>query len=355
MKTMMIKSEKNTNITDNSLDIMRILAAFFVMLLHYTGYCVNVFHIDSSLMQSIRVVTEHIPGVVIFFAISGFLTSRTCSRLSFKEFFFNRAVRILPPLYLCTIINACFIIVVAGVSFWNLLPWIIMQIFGVAFTPGFLSGFATGSINGALWTIFVQIQLYFLCAFVWKYLKKISNAKAALIFLASVALNIISKIIVLRFPIADKYLSRTFFPYFVWFYIGMVMYKNFSFVSEHARTISAISLLGWGSIVFTSISDFGYYTGIITSTLLSVIVIALSYSFGRFRVRFDFTYELFLYHWIVLNYFIHKELIQRLDPLLSLFGFLMVSGIISIIAHIVISRIIDFCSIKYQMAHEKKN
>ena len=39
---------------------------------------------------------------------------------------------------------------------------------GLAYTPSFLQAFAIESINGTLWALMVEIQLYVLVAVVWK-------------------------------------------------------------------------------------------------------------------------------------------------------------------------------------------
>ena len=66
-----------------------------------------------------------------------------------------------PELWACTIVNLTVVCLLAY-KFLNksILVWLGTQIFGIAYTPSCLKNFATGSVNGALWTIFTELQLY---------------------------------------------------------------------------------------------------------------------------------------------------------------------------------------------------
>ena len=55
--------------------------------------------------------------------------------------------------------------------------WLLTQIFGIAYTPSCLKDFATGSVNGALWTIFTELQLYIILGIVYNWIKKFDKKK----------------------------------------------------------------------------------------------------------------------------------------------------------------------------------
>lgn len=50
----------------------------------------------------------------------------------------------------------------------QMLRWGVVQGLGAAYTPEFLQSFATGSLNGTLWAIMVELQLYVLFLIFWK-------------------------------------------------------------------------------------------------------------------------------------------------------------------------------------------
>ena len=148
-------------IDGNCFDLLRYWAALSVMFLHFTGFA-NLNYSGSHLINGIRDVVTFMPGVVVLFSMSGFLIAASCERSSGrKQFFMKRIVRLYPELWMCTLVNVALLFILArerlDVTF---VGWIISQIFGIANTPKCLAGFGTGSVNGALWTIFTEIQLY---------------------------------------------------------------------------------------------------------------------------------------------------------------------------------------------------
>lgn len=72
----------------------------------------------------------------------------------------------------------------------SILLWIFTQIVGIANTPSALKDFATGSINGALWTIFTQILLYVVLAFTYRRLKKMTSVQWGILGFALLLCNL---------------------------------------------------------------------------------------------------------------------------------------------------------------------
>lgn len=126
-------------------------------------------------MDKLRKTSEFFPGVIVLFTVSGFLISDSMERSKTKgEFLKKRVLRLYPELWLCTMVNIVVLLIIASEYLdGSILLWLATQIIGIANTPSCLDGFATGSVNGALWTIFVEIQLYLLICFGYDFLKKL--------------------------------------------------------------------------------------------------------------------------------------------------------------------------------------
>ena len=95
---------------NNGFDLLRYTAAFSVMMLHYSSYCMilsrNLPAQASAVMSRVRHIALMFPGVVILFTMSGFLIAASFERAKTrKEFFLRRVLRIYPELWICTIIN----------------------------------------------------------------------------------------------------------------------------------------------------------------------------------------------------------------------------------------------------------
>jgi peptidoglycan/LPS O-acetylase OafA/YrhL len=144
----------------NNFDLIRLFAALQVVLMH--GYS----HLDIVDIGLSKVLS-YFPGVPIFFFISGYLISSSyANKGNIFQYTINRAVRIYPALIVCTLLSVLAVYLTGyfssykgGVSEFFL--WILGQISFVQFyNPDFMREFGTGVLNGSLWTISVELQLY---------------------------------------------------------------------------------------------------------------------------------------------------------------------------------------------------
>ena len=160
-KVNMNKEKQAFCFQDNAFDLIRYWAAICVMFLHYTGYALHLSAENSSFLHILRWVVSFFPGVVVLFSMSGFLIAASYERSkNRKDFFVKRILRMYPELWVCTIVNLIVVCIFAyKLLDKSIIIWLVTQIFGIANTPSCLNNFATGSINGALWTIFTEMQL----------------------------------------------------------------------------------------------------------------------------------------------------------------------------------------------------
>ena len=164
---------------ENSLDVIRLFAAMQVAITHYLNLTIVQYGIhdgaDSFLLWFKRTLSLF-PGVVILFTISGFLMGASLEKQETRiTFLRKRFLRIYPGLWVNIVLTVAVILCVVKKAFSHissLLTWAGIQAAGLAFTPEFLKEYGAGSINGALWTIMVEIQFYLLIGLFWKFLKK---------------------------------------------------------------------------------------------------------------------------------------------------------------------------------------
>ena len=100
---------------NNNFDLIRLLAALQVLIWHGAVH-LDVFDKIYGLLN----VLFQLPGVPIFFTISGFLITHSLERSNFqlKKYFQNRALRIYPALWVCIYHNFHFIAFLQS-SFYN--------------------------------------------------------------------------------------------------------------------------------------------------------------------------------------------------------------------------------------------
>lgn len=269
---------------DNAFDLMRYWAAICVMFLHYTGYTLHLSAEGLSCMHILRWVVSFFPGVVVLFAMSGFLIAASYERSKDrKEFFIKRVLRMYPELWVCTIVN---LIVVCVLAFKlldkSIIVWLVTQIFGIANTPSCLSSFATGSINGALWTIFTEMQLYIVLGISYNWLKNLTTKKWLVLLAFFSAFNIGADFVATTVGggIA-KIIERLFLTYALWFFIGVFCYVKRERLIPELKKIIPVFLLVYVFCKCLPIDIPGYYANISVGILLPLIVIGGGIAYRR--------------------------------------------------------------------------
>ena len=324
----------------NSLDYIRYAAAFSVALLHFTHYALQATTQPSILLVGLRKITESVQGVVILFALSGFLITASLERCySNWNYIVKRASRLVPPYYLQILFNAVLMIVFYSAMLdSSFIKWFIAQFAFLGFTPNCLSTIPSGSINGALWTIAVEIQLYFVLMVCYPWIKKLGYKKWFLLISFLLACNLSMDYILsaIQNSLYAEMISRLCIPYLIWFAIGVLCYL------KREEIVPVLSKYFWGGVLLFAISELfqgcigrfpGYYADIVASILLPLIVIGLGYKLGNHHIRIDITYEIFLYHWIVINILLYFGCFGMLNSVWVLCLYLLSVILISLVAY----------------------
>ena len=299
---------------ENAFDVIRYWAAISVMIGHYMWKLQTFAPTDSVIAKAITRISGFFPGVVVLFGMSGFLVAASYERAkNRKEFFIKRIFRMYPELWVCTIVN---LLVVCALAYQlldkSILVWLVTQVFGIANTPLCLKEFATGSINGSLWTIFTEMQLYVVLGLMYKGLKKLSN-KAWLVLLAALAACNLGAdyLSAAANGTIAKMIERFFLSYALWFFIGVFCYIKRRQMIPVLKKKAPVILAAYILCYFLPIDLPGYYATIAVGILLPLLVIGGAYAIPAIRITCDLSYEMFLYHWIVLNVIVHFDLMNR--------------------------------------------
>ena len=316
----------------NAFDVLRIFASVQVMLLHFNAFF---YRYNSAGHYKYREIVRMFPGVVILFSLSGFLIAASYEKSSStREFVRKRILRIYPPLWLCTIINLIVLILLGqNVLDKSVLFWIFTQIIGIAITPSVLKDFATGSINGALWTIFTEIQLYVVLAFTYRKLKKMSSIGWGILGFILLLCNVGAYYLQNTGNVLPRIIERLFIPYALWFFIGVYLYiHREAWVPRLKKCVLPLLIL-YVLYKFTYIQIIGYYTDILTSISLPFITIGMAYILGNIRIKPDLSYHLFLYHWIILNILVYYRCFEVWNITQSLSVFFAGSIVVSLFSY----------------------
>ena len=317
------------NDKNNLFGAIRYWAAYAVLMLHYTCF----WRIYREPMNEIEAIFDRVTvftPVVIFIAVSGYLTAASLDRTpDLKTFFRKRFKRIYIPLWISMVVYLITYLVIAKDHIdHTIIRWFILGMAGIAYTPPCLKEFASGSANGVLWTVTVLIELYFITGLYWKQIKRItSKASVSILLVILIMCNIASCFVQdhSQSGAVLKILERTFIPYAVFFYIGIVGYVYRDRLKGWLQFIGMVAAVLVLAMTRYYLPDYGYYTGIIRGVLTAVAAVGIgSWSpasvgdqgaaalWGLFS-RYDITYEIYLYQWIIFNVIIYLGLYDSAD------------------------------------------
>ena len=189
-----------------------------------------------------------LPGVPLFFSISGFLVGLSClkSRGHWGVYAWHRALRIFPALWLCLLLTVLILIAFGRGSFLLSLTgvaWLTAQatVFQF-FNPSQLRDFGVGVINGSLWTIPVEIQFYLLFPFVVSWLSFLSKKRKFGLTIVSItavwSFSYFVYQVLLNRSLLDpesyfvKLLNVSLLPYFFQFLLGFACLLPLAFGGE---------------------------------------------------------------------------------------------------------------------------
>lgn len=302
-----------SDITKNNFDFLRVLLAFIVFLGHLG---------TLSNSEELRFL-KHSPieiAVFGFFVISGFLIARSYERSSSLKSYLSKRIRRIVPAYLLVVfLCAILLSLVSTYSikdyfsnpevykylFWNSLflnfkaPWL----------PGV---FGNQAVNGALWTLKIEMSYYFclpLLFLLFGKSNKYRNISLIIVyFLSLFYLNYFESIN--KISVA-KQLPGTL-SYFI---PGMLIYFNFDLFIKNKNTLFIIAILTvWFDLIFNII--------LFSPAMIGIIVLYIAYSFtflNNFGKYGDFTYGIYIFHFPIIRVFTTLGLFRDYNPYLMAF------------------------------------
>ncbi len=318
----------------NNFDLIRLIAAFQVLIWHGAEH----FKIFNSIYGFLAILF-HFPGVPIFFTISGFLISHSLERNNFdlRKYFRNRALRIYPALWVCTILTGLLLIYfIRPIVVKDLLIWFAAQIsfFQFYVTPS-LKAWGVGHPNGSLWSVAVELQFYLILPILLYIInrpKKLlyTNILLAVLFICAVFITyfINTNAWIISHELLSKFLGNTVFYHLYFFLTGIAIYKNFGWLEKYLKDKVLIWLLIYAAYVLILHTWLNLYIdprhvsilGIIANTLLSLLSLSFAFSYVNLSKSLlhenDISYGIYIYHLPVVNIMLSYNLYGSISDLM---------------------------------------
>lgn len=304
----------NDYLFKNNFDLLRFLFATIVFLFHMSALSSA-----NGLILYLYMLPADL-AVKSFFIISGFLIFMSYENsTSNKNYFLKRARRIYPAYFIVIFLSALLGYFFSSHSLVNYFSfeWIKYIFFNLIYLnfmspnlPGVFDGNLIQAINGALWTLKIEVLFYLsVPLIVWLSLKfgriKVFSVLYFLSCLYIYSLNL------LHVPHAEELIRQLpgQLPYFL---AGGLIYYYFEYFKQHAHWLLGLSLL-------TFIFNGGGFFKFIEPAAMAIVVIYLAYIFhyfGNFAKYGDFSYGIYILHFPILQALVQSGLFNS-NPYLA--------------------------------------
>lgn len=299
---------------ENAFDLLRLTAAFIVMLSHSFRW------FDYPKPRWLLFLTDGSIGVMIFFAISGYLIMASYDRCtkekhSLIRYFANRFVRIYPALLASFVVLTIGNILLFGIDVFHT-DYIIYFIKNFIRPMG--GAYKDGISNGVLWTLKAELIFYFLVPFIFKVTRKFNKIQWCILILIMWQFNLWDEQVlnlVSQWGGIGKYIDNGSFIFFLYeMLIGCFIYSYWNDILPFLTRKKTVIVYGaifviWYCIYNYSglIPRFGVMHNALFGLMVPPLVIGLGYCVGEIRFKYDISYGIYIYHMIVINCILNSK------------------------------------------------
>ena len=305
----------------NNFDLLRLIAAFQVATFH----AFHIMDVKAGWLGAFYYITSIIPGVPIFFFISGFLISKSYeNNSSLHEYLQNRVLRLYPGLIICVSLSFLLIYVSGYFSSVSvpMYEWIILFVAKTTFiqfyNTDFMRSYGDGVLNGSLWTITVELQFYLLVPLIYRYFNLMARRRITLKLVLLITVFLLFNRLFTYIP--GEYHSHnlyklygvSFLPWFYMFLLGVFFQKHFEFFFKILKN-KLIFIAPLYVIVAVLSKNHSINLGNNINPLLYLMLVIMVFSFAYSYVNLartllkgnDISYGIYIYHMPIVNFLIY--------------------------------------------------
>ena len=308
---------------ENNLDFVRFLLASMVLVSHMHD-------LSGAVELSIfSVAISSTLAVQAFFVISGFLIFQSYDRSSTLRSYTSKRIRRILPGYAVVVIGSAGLLGLASTLPYHayianpaVLKYVAANLLFLNFIapdlPGVFQNNIVDAVNGALWTLKIEVAFYFavpICVWLFRRIGRVPTLVAVYLLSALYAATMIW-IADARQSGAFMELARQLPGQMTYFIAGAAIYYNFDRVRERPMTmlLCGLFLFAASSVLFE-----------LLLRPLGVALLVMCVSFGPYLGRFgrygDFSYGIYIIHFPIIQLLVAAGL-----PTYSLPLFLLVSA-----------------------------
>jgi peptidoglycan/LPS O-acetylase OafA/YrhL len=320
----------------NNFDFLRFSLAFIVVIGHIIALS------GISQMQFLKVYFDSNLAVKGFFIISGFLITKSFLYTSdIPTYFIKRARRLLPAYTTIILICAFLFSIISSLDYFPyfkqpaLYKYLMANLMFLNFLQPCLPGVFTGNImcavNGALWTLKIEVSFYILLPMLVYFFQRVS--KKYIYFLLIYILSVVYRYTLLQMcentgkSIFDM-LAHQLPGFMSYFISGIALYYYYPFFRKHLSKLILPAVLVYGFEYFFGIEVF-------RPLCMACILFYIAYNFkwlNNFGRYGDFSYGIYIYHFPIIQLFVSYGFFAKYNPWfisVIIVTIVMVTGIIS--------------------------
>lgn len=300
----------------NCFDFIRFTLSFIVVLRHIIDLS------DNYLLSPFEHFLDSYVSVTGFFIISGFLIIKSYNRTANTKDYFVKRMRRLLPAYILSVVGGALILSMFstysielyfkdGGFYKYLFSNIIFLNFLKPCLPGLFIHNSQCAVNGALWTIKVEILFYIVVPVIAYYINRMSRKYLLLLFIY--ILSIIYKLSLEHGASnLSMILSRQLPGFLSYFAVGISFYYYHGFYMKNRYKLFFVSVC-----VFAL--EYYFNLEILRPVALGNMIFFIAYSFPKlnaFGKYGDFSYGIYIFHFPIIQIFVQYGFFDRHNPFL---------------------------------------
>lgn len=342
----------------NNFDLLRFLLAATVIFAHIIDLTHN------TTIEYLRPYFDSHIAVTGFFLISGFLITRSFTNTkTTKAYFIKRANRLLPGYILIITISAIFLSAVSTLGLKpyftspDLFKYLLCNYSFLNFLhpclPGVFQSNINCAVNGALWTLKVEVGFYIIIPFIIPLIQR--SARKGIYLIAIYIAALLFRLTMMRyyqftgnrlFDILGHQLPA-FMDYFA---CGIAMHYYLDKFLQYKHILLAIALPLF-------IFEYHYDLELLRPITQTILIFYFAYSFkvfNNFGKHGDFSYGIYIYHFPLIQLCITLGFFQYYNPYLVGAGIVLTVFILAVISwNLLEKRFIGKAKIKQAFPTEK--
>ena len=304
----------------NNFDFLRFYFAFIVVI----GHIIDIS--DLAIFQPYSPYFNTYTSVTAFFCISGFLIASSYTRnQSVTKYFKKRAARILPPYILIIVVCAVSLSLISQYSFSEYFThpqfakYLLANLSFLNFVTPCLPGVFTSerltdcSVNGALWTLKIEVAFYVVVPLLFLLMKKINRKYIVLLIIYLLAVLYRTTLGQLAESTENgllKILARQLPGFMSYFACGIALHYYFDIFIRYKKWFFAAGVI---LFAFEAFVDWEIFTPFALSTLVFSIAFSLKRlnNFGKYG---DISYGIYIFHCPIIKMATDFGYFERYNP-----------------------------------------